>query len=506
MAGRERTKRPLERSLLVLDSYARDSLRKGSHLYRGVLGQHEVNERRIAQYASPGGRAAERGLRLQDRGKTAWDAEASREGWEQLVGRLDAGESQGVVIFDLGRFVQQTDEAIRIAKFAEKGVVILDSDGEYDLDTRSGLKAFCDAVSAAQYYSHRLSTRTRRGLNQRIAMGVAKPGRFRAFGFEADANTVREPEAAVIRELMAAALDGEKITDLAAGLNAREIRTTAGGQWTPQTVRHLLKNPRIAGHITAKGEIVGEFPVEDAEGRPTGHPIVASGDWRSFRDMVESRRGAPPRTYLLTGTRRIVCGNCGSILRGKPAQNGRCYEDGEEARKYECAGGTGTLGRGCGKTLGDQRELDRFVSALVVRRLSDPQLVDQLRKRAVKVARGRDPHEKELDRLAGLVDHWDEQLNAGKITIERHNKLVSDVMARSRKEAAALAALGPVPDVPSAEVIDDARAKWDSAGYQERRTLMEKAFQGHYVAIDPGPLADLDFRGRVHLLEDDRSS
>ncbi|MGY0490778.1 recombinase family protein [Streptomyces sp. WG-D5] len=505
MAARKRAEDPAAvPPPLVLDSYAREDPRRGSRRPLGVPGQHEANGRCVARFRAPGGRTARPGLELHDQGRGAWDAGARREGWETLIDRLASGACDGVVLFDLERLLRQPDDAARLADLAEQGAVVLDSDGAHDLTTPAGLRTFRDAVSAARYYSDRLSTRTRRGLGQRIARGVAKPGRYRAFGFEADANTVREAEAEVIRALMAAALAGERLTDLAEGLNERGLRTTTDGPWTPQTVRHLLKNPRIAGHITVRGEIVGAFPVEDEDGRPTGHPIVAPADWERLCRLVAGRRGAPPRTYLLTGTRSVVCGNCGGLLRGKPSQNGRSYPDGEEMRKYECVAGAGAQGRGCGKTLGDQRELDRFVSALVVRRLSDPAHVDRLRRRAGRLAEERVPHERELARLAALVDYWDEQLNEGRITIDRRNRLVADVTARTEREEAALAALGRIPDAPVAEVVENAGEKWEAADHRERRSLVQKAFQGYYVAIDPGPLADLDFRGRVHVLTDDR--
>jgi hypothetical protein len=55
--------------------------------------------------------------------------------------RLESGASGGVIVFDMERFSRKPKEGERLIDAAERGLVVLDSDGEFDLTTASGKKA-----------------------------------------------------------------------------------------------------------------------------------------------------------------------------------------------------------------------------------------------------------------------------------------------------------------------------------------------------------------------------
>ncbi len=86
-----------------------------------------------------------------------------RKDWDKLMRRLEGGESNGVVVFDLARFSRRPIEGERLITAAERGLLVLDSEDEYDLTTASGKKAFRDQLNTAAYESDRLSTRVKRG-------------------------------------------------------------------------------------------------------------------------------------------------------------------------------------------------------------------------------------------------------------------------------------------------------------------------------------------------------
>jgi site-specific DNA recombinase len=65
------------------------------------------------------------------------------------MARLESGEAGGVVVFDMERFSRRPIEGERLIAAAERGMVVLDSDGEFDLTTASGQKNFRDAMNAA---------------------------------------------------------------------------------------------------------------------------------------------------------------------------------------------------------------------------------------------------------------------------------------------------------------------------------------------------------------------
>ncbi len=157
--------------------------------------------------------------------------------------RLESGISGGAIVFDLERLTRIPKIAERIIDLADRGIVILDSESEYDLRTPNGKKAFRDAINAAAYYSDRLSTRTIRGKKAR-AMAGGPNGSVRPFGFEADLVTIREDEAEIIREMTRRFLAGEPQDRLVKDLNARDIRTSQGNPWTVASCRVVYRPAR----------------------------------------------------------------------------------------------------------------------------------------------------------------------------------------------------------------------------------------------------------------------
>jgi len=98
---------------------------------------------------------------LVDRGRSAWNPAIQRPAWDELMERLEHGVSGGFIVFDLERFTRSPRTASGMIGVAAAGLLVLDSESEYDLRTPNGKKAFRDAINAAAYYSDRLSTKER---------------------------------------------------------------------------------------------------------------------------------------------------------------------------------------------------------------------------------------------------------------------------------------------------------------------------------------------------------
>ncbi|WP_432001257.1 recombinase family protein [Streptomyces sioyaensis] len=473
----------------VLDSYARESVERRKKNRRGerslsIAGQHQVNLQRIEEYgATPG-------LLLEDPGKSAWDPKVTRPDWERVIERLETGESNGVVIFDIERFVRQMEDAVRIVKIAEKGFLIIDSDGEYNLTTPQGQKNFYEAAVSAQYYSHRLSTRVKRGYTLKIQDGEWRGGRYRMFGFEEDGTTVRQAEAEHIREAVRRLLAGRTPTSVVQWLDRIVGSTTAGNPWSHNSLRLLVTNPRLAGYIRRNGQIVG---------RLKGKPILEPTLWQAIVTYYESRSGRPATgAFLCTGI--VVHADCGHTINGCKEAKGnrkevRYYDDGTRRCKYICNRNVG----GCGKTIGDMRALDRYIKAMVIDELSDPRHAIQVRLRAEADAQERAPIEAEIDRLRGLLVHWGLRLNAGKISPDYHDAMVNDVEAKIAAEETKLQGLGDAPPSPPGQFMKDALATWEAADGTERRELLKRAYAGHRILVVGGEVANEDFTQRIRV-------
>src|SRR5215470_14517393 len=196
--GTDRTTKPY-------DIYARVSRVKSKDQKKSepsTGGQVATCRLRLADLDLPEGKV------LVDPGRSAWDPTVRRPAWDELMDRLERGVSGGFIVFDLERFTRQPKDGERMIEVAVRGLLVLDSESEYDLTTPNGKKAFRDAINAAAYYSDRLSTRTRRGKRLK-AMAGEPNGTVRPFGFEDDFVTQREDEAALLRDATARFLAGE---------------------------------------------------------------------------------------------------------------------------------------------------------------------------------------------------------------------------------------------------------------------------------------------------------
>ncbi|AZM51734.1 hypothetical protein DMA15_03370 [Streptomyces sp. WAC 01529] len=495
---------------LVLDSYARES-RRGDKRRLSVTGQHASNEQRIRDLGATLGR------RLDDQGKSAWNPEVHREDWHVLIGRLTSGESDGVVIFDLERFLRQVKDAVRIVDLAKLGFKVFDSDMEFDLMTTSGRDAFYKQAVAAETYSSRLSEKVSRGNLQRAANGEGKRGRYRALGFEDDGTTVRESERPHIREVDRMIRQGgkpwrEAVAYLAKhgifstaikhttecqetkdSLSAYQLRRYAceckGEPFTENGLQKAMKSPRMAGYSRLGKNLVGRLP---------GEPILDPPDHQELLMLITSRRGRPPaQIFLCTGKVPMRCWNCATVFTQRQSSHGAKYADRDEVKRtYLCDKTAG----GCGKTIADRYVLDGHVRDSVVEELSSAESAEELKRQREQKMVQRAPFEKEVTRLTRIRDHWDRQLNEGAedMTIERHTFLVSDLNRKIKEQKAKLREIGEaLAAPPEAESREAVLRKWEAAGPEGQRAMFKQAFSGRPFYVMPGSSLDTDILDRI---------
>ena len=74
----------------------------------------------------------------------------------------------------------------------------------------------------------------------------------RSYGYEKDENgeyRAKEPEASVIREIYDLVIQGVNCTNIARVLNARNIQTVQGAEWTASTVFRIVENEIYKGDV-----------------------------------------------------------------------------------------------------------------------------------------------------------------------------------------------------------------------------------------------------------------
>lgn len=115
-------------------------------------------------------------------------------------------------------------------------------------------------------------------------------------------------EAPVLADAYQLVADGGSVAAAARLFTDRGVPTRRGGKWSTSSLRNALLNPRNAGFVTHKGDVVAEAA--------DGHRIVAVDLWQRVHTRLSDpdRRTAPgrPAGTVLSGIAR--CGRCGGPM------------------------------------------------------------------------------------------------------------------------------------------------------------------------------------------------
>ena len=422
---------------------------------------------------------AELGQVFTDPARSAWNPKVHRPGWEALMARLEAGESDGVVVFDLPRFARRPADGERLIAAAERGVSILDDGSEYDLTTASGRKNFRDNLNGAAYYSDMISESSRRGKQFKASQGEVDCRR--SFGFCADGVTVLEPEAAIIRDHARRLLAGETQDALIRELNETGVPSVRGARWGYTTYRQIMTRPRNAGLIQHNGRVV--------EGvRLPGVPILDEDTYHRIVALYVARRPGkqPSGRYTLTGL--AVCGLCDAGLSGRPVS-------GTDRRHYWC--------KVCHRISVDVARLDVWAADWAITELSDSATADAVAREARELADRRAELEAEIASCEETATLMADRLGRGELSVTRYDAFVRPLDARVAKLRAEIDELGAGEPVSGYYVHTPRDAtrllllyQWDYGGPVERRAIVKLALRGRRIAVGPGRSARFD-PGRV---------
>jgi DNA invertase Pin-like site-specific DNA recombinase len=467
---------------MELDIYTRVSRMDDDRL-RSTEGQEQDCRARVAEQGATVGKVHT------DPGKSAWNPRVRRPAWDYLMKRLESGATDGVVVFDLARFSRKPTDGERLIAAADNGLMVLDSEGEYDLTSASGKKAFRDQLSAAAYESDRLSTRVKRGKKFKATRGEVDARS--SFGFEGDGMTVCEPEAAELRSLAARFLAGESQQSMIKDLNNRGVRTNWGRLWTRVSFRQVMTRPRNAGYIAHNGEVVPDV-------RLPGEPIFDQLTYDRVVAAYAARRPGRPRSgdYLCSGI--AACGLCGHNLNGKARKSHAPYSDGATRRHYWCS----TTGHGCGRITVDQRALDDWAGDFAIRELRDQARAEA----AARESAAREERRRHLSRESSDIEQTltelARRLGRQEMSLARHDAASGPLEKRQKEIAAELEALimaEPEPVPPGLRRISardmahiDWLDRWESGSTIDRRAILLMALHGRRIVVSPGRAAVFD--------------
>lgn len=256
---------------------------------------------------------------------------AVRPQYRAMLEAVRAGEIQGVLAWHTDRLHRRATELEEFVSVAETHNLQVQTvtAGPVDLTTASGRMVARMLGTVAQHEVDHARERMKRAKAQMAADGKYRGG-LRPYGYEADGVTIREAEAAVLREVTAALIAGRSLAGLARELNEREVTTSTGKPWTYARLRDVAIRPRNAG-LLSRG-----IPGRTLEivGLAVWPAIVPEDDWRALYSLLcdpsRLRHHGNDTRWLGSGLYR--CGLCGGTLR--PAPYGGTAANKGRARKY----------------------------------------------------------------------------------------------------------------------------------------------------------------------------
>lgn len=292
-----------------------------------------------------------------DNDKSAYSGKARPE-YRRMLDDLRSGARDGVIAWHadrLHRSPAELEEFIIVADSAGAEIRTVRS-GRLELDNATGRMTARIVGAVARSESERMSERMKRGNRQRAEQGRPNTRGRRKFGYEKDAVTIREDEAAIIRELAERFLAGESLVSLVRWLNDNEIPTATGhGTWWSAGLRKLLHSARISGQREYHGEIVaaGQWPA-----------IITPEQTTRIRRILDDparRTLRTPSRYLLTGL--LTCARCKRPLISHPKSG---------VPAYDCRRDVGR--DACGKLSIVAEPLDELIRDMVLDALDGPEL------------------------------------------------------------------------------------------------------------------------------------
>lgn len=464
----------------VVDIYARLSYAEGGETVK-VDDQVEMGREAVER------RGGVVGQEFRDNSLSAWKPKVIRPQWNELMRRLEAGESDGVWVYDLTRFSRKVMEGERLLELAAKGIRVWSMAGEYDLTTADGRRHFRESMVAAAGESDKISERVIRGKLRRARKGRAHggPRPFGMPGYEpappgwepGDPRTVVPDdvvaaERAVIRECYDRLFAGEGISTLVKDLNARGFRGFYEGKFRRSTLARTLRRPAVVGLLDHHGEIMGELVGTE--------PIVSREEWERMCALLDSRKTGRPAINRYPLSSALHCGLCGYRLRPNTRPQLPPYPDGRNKWEYRCFRSADRPG--CGKIHIDGLSADLAVDEAMRARLGDPRRASRMAAHLAKVSDKRAKIEAEITRLTESADELATKTAAWGVA--RVDKAMAPLLVRIEALHSQLAGLDAPAQADAAAA--DAVAAWEDANQRgdviAMRAMIKRTFPNLTVA------------------------
>lgn len=379
-----------------------------------------------------------------------------RPEYRRLLEDIRGGSVDAVVVWHLDRLTRHPRELEEFFEVCDSAGLknMASVSGDYDLSTGDGQFHARILGAVARKESDDKSRRIRRKHEDLAKQGRRSGGGTRGFGYEQDRVTIKEDEAALIRDAAKRIIAGESVRGICSQWNREGIATVTGTRWTPTVLKRILTAPGTAGLREHHGALYeGGWPgIIDRKTHERLKSILLDPARAKFNPGTA-------RKYLLTGF--AYCGLCDAKLVARPRADG--------ARCYVCASGVGF--QGCGKIRSLAEPLEEFVKEAILQRISSPRLTEALRQdddsNDEDLLDSLREDELALEQLAR--DHYADKLISRSEFIAAR-AAIEGRMEQTKRELAGNGHSRLMLDLPNG--TDAVRKVWDETGLDWRRSLL----------------------------------
>jgi site-specific DNA recombinase len=374
----------------------------------------------------------------------------------KMMAGVDAGEYDVIVARHMDRLLRRLAEFESVLERcqATKTVIVTAADG-VDTSTDGGRLVARILSSVAQGEVERKSARQRSAAVQAAQQGRWIGGR-RAFGYETDGVTVREDEAALVKQGYADVLAGESLSEIARRWNSTGLVTGQGKPFGRGAVKDVLTNPRNAGLRRYRAQedrpSIRQNPELGITGAAEWPALVDEPTWRAaVRTLSDpSRRtGVRGSKGLLTGL--ALCGVCEeTVHRGAATRRSKTYRCSSGAHVARAAD-----------------PVDQYVTELTIARLTQPDAAD------LWTAELPDASElmAEADTLRRRRDDIAADYGDGVMTREQFRTANTRVLDRLAEIEAQIAAAGTASPL-AIVATEDVRGTWQGLSVAQQRNII----------------------------------
>ena len=262
----------------------------------------------------------------------------NRPQFQQMIKDSDKKLFDIVLVWKLDRFARNRYDSARYKTQLKKNGVKLMSATEIISEGPEGIILESVLEGYAEYYSADLAEKVVRGQTENILKGRCNGGRG-TFGYTLDSERkfhIDPLASPFVLESFTKYRDGLTMKEIRDWLNENGIKNPVGGEFTYNSVEHMLKNRRYIGELKFRDVVVPDaIP-----------PIIPLELFEDVQEKIAKNKKAPARRkaeddYLLTT--KLFCGYCGALMFGESGTS----RTGEVHRYYKCA--TAKKKKGCKK-------------------------------------------------------------------------------------------------------------------------------------------------------------